>query len=247
MNAAAKYDLACYHVSRVYPSRLDPEMTKALAEISGTVASVLAASGEVEAKAKDALPQVYAFRLKALNWLMADSAFDLLDETDNLLAQVAQGPPRLYDLAQTVVFGLKWHRRVLANMWQASPDEATPMPPPPDYRELKAALGQVPGDLANKLAQWVDTGLMFELGAMAHDMLADGTVSANEGAIREMVLATADAAQEYAALAAQLGFVKLATPKLAPRARASAEEIAEQQALAEEGMADYAKHLGIHE
>jgi hypothetical protein len=243
MNAAAKYNLVCYQVSQVPPIDLRPDMAGALAEITGTVAAVLAASRSVEAKARKALPQVYAFRLKALDWLQGDMAFNFLAEAGDLAAQVPQGPPELDELAQTVAFGLRWHHRVLGGLSQPPLHGAVPQPPPADYEALMSALGQVPGDLANNLARWVDASLLFEFGALAHYMLASGTVPASRASIREIALATADAAQEYAALAATLGFVNLATTKAAPRIRATPEEVAIQQALAEEGMADYAKHL----
>ncbi|TAM97796.1 MAG: hypothetical protein EPN39_10485 [Chitinophagaceae bacterium] len=247
------YDILCYQLrNNLYP-QLDNPLKKELDRLSKDIKAIIVSGKKIQAQSLSMLGRIFNLRIKAIKWLASDDNFDYLQKLNEIIPQIEKinMNEKLEVLTENLLFALRCNQRVveslLNNVEASSAGFSTAIAQLPEinYDQFLASLAfAIPDDEATqKIVDWTNSSLHIEFAMVAADIINDNNLKVSDKTINELAFLVADAAQEYAALATELGIIK---------SRSSKQSIAnfsfdnsyvkEQQYLADLGLEDFAKN-----
>lgn len=248
------YDILCYQLrNNLYP-QLDNPLKKDTDQLSKDIRVIMLSGKELHAQSNSILGQIFNFRIKAIKWLVLDNNFNLLQKFNEIIPQIEKinSNKRLEVLAENLLFAIRCNQRVVESLLYQSDDtsayfsSAIRQLPEITYGQFIASLAfAIPDqETTQKFIDWIDSSLHIEFGMVATDIIYNDNLKISDKTINELAFLIANAAQEYSALAMELGIIK---------SRASGQTnsnflfdrsfIKEQQYLADLGIEDFAQNL----
>lgn len=244
-----KSELVCYPFrNNLYP-RLENPLKKDIDRLSKSIKKILISGQTIQQLPVDILSFIFNLRIKSLKWLSVQNNAEYRDIMAHVFEHFEQPSQNeeLTVLNENILFALRCNRRVVENLLKANAGmkgEAERELPEINYEHYLASLAfVVPGEEeARKLAEWTQSSLYIEFVMLAADLLNNGEVQVSNKTINELSFLVADAAQEYAALAAEFGILR--PPKV--RSYLSGDNldssfIKEQKQVAEMGLEEFKK------
>lgn len=218
MLATAKnYDVICLQMSNQIPHlefSIKKETTKLLAEIRAIITAGKKAKPSLDAM----LPNIFNYRFKAIKWLIEGDEFNfstIIDEVYPQLEELKENP-KLEILVENILFALRCNKRVVDSVISVSGSNEGELEmsiaefPEINYEQFitSIALG-IPNDaIAQKLVDLTNASLYIEFITVAAYMIHSEHLKVSDKFINELAFLIADAAQEYSAVATELGILK---------------------------------------
>ena len=255
MIATAKnYDVICFQLRNNLYSHLQGPLKKDLNRFSNDIKTLIISGRKIKTQSIDMLSQVFNLRIKALKWLSADTNFDYLERLKDIFSQIEElkSNKRLEILSDNILFALRCNQRVvesIINTSEFSSDTFTSnLSQLPDitYSQFIASLAfaNLDDETTQKIVDWTNASLHIEFVLVATDIISDEKLKISSRTINELAFLVADAAQEYSALAMELGILKSrSTTQSFSNLSFDNSFIKEQKQFADLGLDDFATNL----
>ena|ERR1035437_3151444 len=247
------FDVICLELRNHIPqleSPLKKDLNKLLTDIKGIITSDKKIKPSIDA----ILNQIFNLRIKAIKWLLEEDELNLLDMLDEVYPQLEElkKNPKLEVLVENILFALRCNRRVVdalvvtADFSKENLEINAPQLPTVTYEQFIAAIALgVPDDVAaQKIIDWTNSSLYIEFVTVAAAIIHEEQLKVSDKAIKELAFIIADAAQEYSALATELGILKPRSTKQSfSQISFDTDFVKEQKSMADLGLDDYSKNL----
>jgi hypothetical protein len=255
MIASAKnYDVICFQLRNNLYSQLENPMKKDLDNLSNDIQAVITAGKKIQALSVDMLSQVFNLRVKALKWLANDKNFDYLEILNDIIPQIEalKSIRKLEVLTENILFALRCNQRAAASLSDvrafSSDRFASNISNLPDitYQQFIAsiAFSNLDAETSQKIIDLTNASLHIEFVMIAADIIGDDKLKISDRAINNLAFLVADAAQEYAALDAELGILKSRSPRqVYSDVSFNQSFVNEQKRLADLGLDDFAANF----
>lgn len=255
MIATAKnYDVICFQLRNNLYSQLQSPLKKDLNRLSNDIKTLITSGEKIKAQSTNMLSQVFNLRIKALKWLSADTNFDYLEIFKEIFIKIEKlnSYNNLEVLTNNILFALRCNQRVVGsiiNSNEFSKDTFTSnfaQLPEITYSQFIASLAfaNLDDDTTQKILDWTNASLHIEFVLLATDIISDEKLKISDKTINELAFLIADAAQEYAALATELGILKSrSTRQSFSNLSFDNSFIKEQKQFADLGLDDFALNL----
>lgn len=255
MIATAKnYDVICFQLRNTLYSQLENPLKKDLNRLSSDIKTIITSGKKVQAQSVDMLSQVFNLRIKALKWLADDKNFDYLEMLKDIFPQIEElkSNKKLEVLTENILFALRCNQRVVESLVVASEFStdsfASNISQLPDitYQQFIASLAfaNLDDETAQKIVDWTNASLHIEFVLVAADIIGDDNLKISDKTINELAFLVADAAQEYIALATELGILKSRSSRQSFSTLSFDNSfIKEQKQLADLGLDNYAANI----
>lgn len=255
MIATAKnFDVICFQLRNNLYSRLENPLKKDLNRLSNDIKAIITSSKKVQAQSVEMLSQVFNLRIKALKWLADDKNFDYLEMLNNIFPQIEEmkSNKKLEILTENILFALRCNQRVAESLAStggySSNHFSSNISQLPDitYQQFIASLAfaNLDDETAQKIVDWTNASLHIEFVLVAADIIGDDKLKISDKTINELAFLVADAAQEYSALATELGILKTRSTRQSFSTLSFDNRfIKEQKQLADLGLDDFAANL----
>jgi|LakMenE01Jun11ns_1017448.scaffolds.fasta_scaffold9848979_1 hypothetical protein len=255
MIAAAKnYDVICFQLRNNLYSQLENPLKKDLDRLSSDIKAIITSGKKVQAQSVEMLSQVFNLRIKALKWLADDKNFDYLEMLKDIFPQIEElkSNKKLEVLTENLFFALRCNQRVVESLVGSSEFSSSSFAsnisqlPYITYQQFIASLAfaNLDGETAQKIVDWTNASLHIEFVLVAADIIGDDKLKISDKTINELAFLVADAAQEYSALAAELGILKTrSTRQSFSNLSFDNSFIKEQKQLADLGLDDFALNI----
>lgn len=222
MIATAKnYDAICFQLRNNLYSQLESPLKKDLNSLSDDIKAIITSGKKVKPQSVEMLSNVFSLRIKAIKWLASNKNFDYLEMLDDILPQIDElrQNKKLEVLTENILFALRCNKRVIESFVGssdfASDSFASNIVKLPDitYQQFMASLAfaNLDDETAQKIVDITSASLHIEFVLVAADIIGDDKLKVSDKTINELAFLIADAAQEYSALAIELGMVKTRT------------------------------------
>lgn len=254
MIATAKnFDVICFELKNHYP-QLDNPLKKDVDKLLIDVKDILTSGKKIKLSINNFLKDIFSFRIKAINWLLEDGDFELSEIIDEVYPQFEElrNNPKLEVLAENILFALRCNRKVIdavfatTNLSKENFKTNAPQLPTITYEQFISAIALgIADDLtAQKIVDWTNSSLYIEFVTFAVAIINDEQLKVSDKIINELAFLVADAAQDYSALATELGILKLlSTRQSFTQVSFDNDFIKEQKKLANLGLDDYSQNL----
>lgn len=249
------YDLICYQLRNSLYSQPDNPLRKDIDQLSKEIADILDSNKKVQSQlTAPLLGQLFNLRVKAIQWLTADTNFDYLQMLNDVFPKIEKigENEKLEVLAENILFALRCNQRVAESMFSLSNNQSDNFNidfsqlPEITYEQFLASLAYAIPDneAAQKIVDWTNASLRIEFVMLAADIMSDDKLKASDKTINELSFLVADAAQEYSALATEFGILKIHSNRQS-FARLSFDNsfIKEQKKLADAGLDEFATNF----
>jgi hypothetical protein len=255
MIATAKnYDVICFQLRNNLYSQLQNPLKKDLNRLSSDIKTLIISGEKIKAQSTNMLSQVFNLRIKALKWLSADTNFDYLEMFKDIFPQIEElrSNKKLEVLTDNILFALRCNQRVVESIMNSnefSPDTFTSnLAQLPDitYPQFIASLAfaNLDDETTQKIVDWTNSSLHIEFVLVATDIISDEKLKISDKTINELAFIIADAAQEYSALATELGLLKSRSTRQSFSSLSFDNSfIKEQKQFADLGLDDFALNL----
>jgi len=255
MIATAKnYDVICFQLRNNLYSQLESPLKKDLNRLSSDIKAILTSGKKVQAQSMGMLSQVFNLRIKALKWLAEDKNFDYLEMLKDIFPQIEEwkSDRKLEVLTENILFAMRCNQRVVESLvWtnEFSTDSlSSNISQLPDitYQQFIASLAfaNLDDETTQKIVDWTNASLHIEFVLVAADIIGDDKLKISDKTINELAFLVADAAQEYSALATELGILKTrSTRQSFSNLSFDNGFIKEQKQLADLGLDNFAANL----
>ncbi len=255
MIATAKnYDVICFQLRNNLYSQLESPLKKELNRLSSDIKAIITSGKKIQAQSVNMLSQVFNLRIKALKWLADDKNFDYLEMPNDIFPQIEElkSNIKLEVLTENLLFALRCNQRVVESIVgtsEFSPDSFTSnisQLPDITYQQFIASLAfaNLDDETSQKIVDWTNASLHIEFVLVAADIIGDDKLKISDKTINELAFLVADAAQEYSALATELGILKTrSTRQSFSNLSFDNSFIKEQKQLADLGLDDFAANL----
>ena len=153
---------------------------------------------------------------------------------------------------ENLLFALRCNQRVAESLVAKSNfpagDFASSISQLPEitYQQFIASLAfaNIEEETAQKIVDWTNASLHIEFVLVAADIIGDDKMKVSDKTVNELAFLVADAAQEYSALATELGILKTHSTRQAfSNLSFDNSFIKEQKQLADLGLDDFAANL----
>jgi len=255
MIATAKnYDVICFQLRNNLYSQLESPLKKDLNRLYSNIKAIITSGKKIQAQSVDMLSQVFNLRIKALKWLAADKNFDYLEMLNDIFPQIEEmkSNRKLEVLTENLLFALRCNQRVAESLVVTSDFSADNFAsnisqlPEITYQQFIASLAfaNLDDETVQKIVDWTNASLHIEFVLVAADIIGDDKLKISDKTINELAFLVADAAQEYSALATELGILKTISTRLSFSTLSFDNSfIKEQKQLADLGLDDFAANL----
>lgn len=254
ITTAKNYDVICFQLRNNLYAQLQNPLKKDLNCLSTDIKKLIISGEKIKAQPVDMLSQVFNLRIKALKWLSADTNVDYLEMFNDIFPQIEElrADKKLEVLTDNILFALRCNKRVVESIIKASefsPDTFTSkLSQLPDitYPQFIASLAfaNLDDETTQKIVDWTNASLHIEFVLVAADIIKNEKLKISDKTINELAFLIANAAQEYAALATELGILKsLSTRKSFSNVSFDSSFIKEQKQFANTGLNDFAANL----
>ena len=251
---AQKYDVICFQLRNNLYSQLGNPLKKDLNRLYSDIKAIITSGKKVQSQSIDMLSQVFNLRIKAIKWLANDKNFDYLEKLHDTFPKMEKfkSDSKLEVLGENLLFALRCNKRVVDALTIASgfsaDSYAANISELPDitYQQFIASLAfaNLDNETTQKIIDWTNASLHIEFVLVAADIIGDDTLKISDETINDLAFLVADAAQEYSALAAELGVLKArSTPHSFSTLSFDNSFIKEQKQLADLGLDDFATNL----
>ncbi len=251
MVAIAKENILMFQLRNNLYSQLEIPLQNAIELLSNDIKTLLLSDKKIERQSEEMLAQVFNLRIKALKWLSVNSDNNILEVIKDITPQIEEFSenPQLETLTENILFALRCNKRVAEgvigmqlknNQIENSTNVAGFGMLDIDYNVFKASLQYINDAFSEKIRAFVNASLHIEWVILATDIISESKMVLSDEKINELCFLVVDVAQEYTALAMQLGY-------LVPRSKKIEEEsvdfevdfIKEQKELADLGLEDW--------
>ena len=255
MIATAKnYGVICFQLRNNLYAQLQNPLKKDLKGLSTDIKRLIISGKKIKAQPVEMLSQVFNLRIKAIKWLSADINVDYLKMFNDIIPQIEElrADKKLEVLTDNILFALRCNKRVvesIINSCEFSPDTFTlnlSQLPDITYPQFIAsfAFANLDDETTQKIVDWTNASLHIEFVLGAADIIRNEKLKISDKTINELAFLIANAAQEYAALATDLGILKsLSSKKSFSNASFDSSFIKEQKQFANMGLNDFAANL----
>lgn len=255
MIATAKnYDVICFQLRNNLYSQLESPLKKDLNRLSNDIKSVITSGKKIQTPPMAILSQVFNLRIKALKWLATNAAFDYMEMLKDIFPQIEElkSNKKLEVLIDNILFALRCNQRVVESLVGTSDLSSETLTsnlsqlPDITYQQFIASLAfaNLDDDTTQKIVDWTTASLHIEFVLVATDIISDNNLKISDKTINELAFLVADAAQEYSALATELGILKSrSTTQSFSNLSFDKSFIKEQKQLADLGLDDFAENL----
>ena len=252
--AAKNYDVICFQLRNYLYSQLQSPLKRDLNNLSNDIKTLLNSGEKIKAQSIHMFSQVFNLRIKALKWLSSNSNFDYLEMFKDIFPQIEElrSNKKLEVLTDNILFALRCNQRVaesIMNSNEFSSDSLTSnLAQLPDitYSQFIASLAfaNLDDETTQKIVDWTNSSLHIEFVLVATDIISDEKLKISDKTINELAFLIADAAQEYSALATELGILKSrSTRQSFSNLSFDNSFIKEQKLLADLGLNDFATNF----
>jgi hypothetical protein len=255
MIAAAKNcDTICFQLRNNLYSQLENPLKKDLDRLSSEIKTLITSGTKIQFQSVAMLGQVFNLRIKALKWLANDVSFDYLEMLNEIMPQIEElkSNRKLEVLTENILFALRCNKRVMESLSGISDISAksfssnTSQLPDITYQQFIAsfAFSNLDNETAQKIIDLTNASLHIEFVLVAADIIGDEKLKITDKVVNELAFLVADAAQDYTALAMELGILKNRTTRESFSSLSFDKGfIKEQKQLAELGLDYFAKNL----
>jgi len=255
MIATAKnYDVICFQLRNNLYSQLQNPLRKDLNRLSNDIKTLIISREKIKAQSVKMLSQVFNLRIKALKWLSADTNFDCLEMFKDIFPQIEElrSNKKLEILTDNILFALRCNQRVVESIINSSEFSRDTLTsnishlPDITYPQFIASLAfaNLDDETTQKIMDWTNSSLHIEFVLVATDIISDEKLKISDKTINELAFLIADAAQEYSALATELGILKShSTRQSFSNLSFDNSFIKEQKQFADLGLDDFALNL----
>ncbi|MEM9687413.1 MAG: hypothetical protein AAF934_10910 [Bacteroidota bacterium] len=233
---------------------MEPSITKELDKLLEKVRTVLTKRTKVKPALDKLLPDLFDFRINAIKWFGKKSNLNFPEANTKTYSDLEEfkGSLKLGILIENTLFCLRYHKRVVEALIQSgefpgeelktTPTELTTV----TYKQFLSTLAlSVPNnEIAQKLVDWINNSLYIEFVILSTLLITEEKLRVADSVIDELAFIAADAAQEYAANAMEMGILKR-NSKNTPDSISRIDKtfIEEQRYLSEMGMSDFAENF----
>jgi hypothetical protein len=249
ITTAKNYDVICFQLRNNLNSQLKNPLKKDLDYISNHIKTLVTSGEKIQTQSVDILSQIFNLRIKALKWLAADLSFDYLAMFKDVFPQIEElkSNKKLEVLTDNILFALRCNQRVIESLFatnELSIEKTLNLSQFPEisYEQfLTFTTFTMPDDeAAQKFVNWMNASLHIEFVIVAADIINNEKLKISNKTINELAFLIADAAQEYVALATELGLLKSrSTRQLFSNLSFDDNFINEQKQLADLGLEDF--------
>jgi len=247
------YDVI-YQLRNSLYSQLDTPLKKDLNRLSKDIREIVTSGKRIHPQTIDILAQVFNLRIKAIKWLASDENFDYLNSLNDIFPQIEEfkSNKKLETLAENILFALRCNQRIVESFASSSDLAADNIMsnisklPDITYEQFVASLAfaNLDDEITQKIVDFTNASLHIEFVLVATDILVDDKLKVSDKTLNDMAFLIADAAQEYSALATELGILKSKSTKhLTSSISFDNSFIKEQKQLADLGLDDFASNI----
>jgi hypothetical protein len=245
-------DFPCYQLQYKVSPTLKQPLQKLFDQLSNDTQEVLLSAKPLEAVSTHLLAQVFELRIKALKWLASQENFDYMQQLAAIVPTIEKlkTTPTLNVLSENLLFALRCHQRVMESIMQTTnlQPEAFGLLfaelPDQSYFDFLATLAiEISDDKEmQETVDWLNASLSIEWVMIAASIIHTKSLLIAEEILNDLAFLAADSAQNYFALAVNLGLVKTRTTTLIKTNFSfDNDSITEQKHLANLGLDDFAK------
>ena len=254
MATAKNYDVICFQLRNNLYSQLQSPLKKDLNRLSNDIKTLIISGEKIKAQPINMLSQVFNLRIKALKWLSTDTNFDYLGIFKDIFSQIEElkSNKKLEVLTDNILFALRCNQRVVESIVGSNEFSAHTLSSnlaqlaDITYPQFIASLAfaNLDDDTTQKIVDWTNASLHIEFVLVATDIISDEKLKIADKTINELAFLIADAAQEYSALATELGILKSrSTRQSFSNLSFDNSFIKEQKQFADLGLDDFALNL----
>lgn len=250
---ARNLDILCLQLRNHYPLNDDP-LRKDLDKLLSDIKQGITSSENIKLVVDNSIARVFNLRIKGIKWLFEQQKFDLFSMYNDVYLQFEELKMdiRLEVLAENLLFAIRTNKRVIdaliisGDFSQSSFEQFAPNLPVLTYNQFVTAiaLGIADDIITQKIIDWTNSSLYIEYIAVAAFIIKDEKLNVSRKTINQLAFLVANAAQDYSAIATELGIIKTRP------VRASAfqftfdnEFILEQKKMADLGLDAYTDNL----
>ena len=186
--------------------------------------------------------------------MSADTNFDYLEMFKDIFPQIEElrSNKKLEFLTDNILFALRCNQRVVESIMNSNEFSADAFSsnlaqfPDITYSQFIASLAfaNLDDETTQKIIDWTNSSLHIEFVLVATDIISDEKLKISDKTINELAFLIADAAQEYSALATELGILKSrSTRQSFSNLSFDNSFIKEQKQFADLGLDDFALNL----
>lgn len=194
---------------------------------------------------------IFKLRIKALKWIIENDGLNLSEMIHEVYPQIERlkEEPKLEVLAENLLFALRINKKVVDALLRSGTLNKEDLELSPsiityDHFITSIALGVPDETIAQKIITWTSSSLYIEFILVASVIISDEKINPNEDVIDELAFLVADAAQEYSAVATELGVLKSrSSEKSFPQSPFDNDFINEQKQIADLGLNDFNETL----
>ncbi len=248
------YAFICYPLKNDLYPQLDNPLKEEIDKLSNEITTLLISGKKVRNQSTAILRQIFNLRIKAIKWLTSDIHFDYFKEQKNVFYEIEQiGKSVKFEcLKDNLLFALRCNQRVSEHLFSSNGHVSAnsllsfSQLPEISYEDFIASLAYViPDD--GTLQQWIDftnASLYIEFVMFASGIIKNDSLKVTDKVINDLSFLVADSAQEYSALAVELGILNFRSSKLSfMNLHVDESFVNEQKELADIGLNDFAKNF----
>lgn len=248
------YDLIFYQLRNNLYDQLDNSLRRELDQLSKEIKAIITSHEKVQEQPATVLRQIFNLRIKAIRSLGADSSSDYFLRMNEIVPQIEKIKlnKQLEVLSENLLFAVRCNQRVIESLLRTNEKKTNHLfsrlsqLPEITYEQFIASLAfAIPDDeIVQKMVNWTNASLHIEFAMIAADIINANKLTISAKTINELAFLVSDAAQEYIALATELGILK-SSSKIQSFSQSSFDNsfIKEQKQLADQGLEDFAANF----
>lgn len=248
------FDGNLFQLRNALATQADHLLNKEVNELSNRIRLLLISGKEIERQQPfEMLSSIFDLRMKALKWFAEEQPdyFEIFKDISSKIEDLGSNP-KLRVLVDNVLFALRCNQRVMESIQIANKlskkEFISSLAEQEDtnYPQLVASLSYANPvhDATRKMLNFINASLHIEFVLLATDLAREEESNITDQTIQELAFLIADAAQEYSALATELGIVKVRSDRQPlSNPEFDSDFILEQRLLADQGLDEYGKNL----
>ncbi len=253
LGTAKNYDVICLQM-RTYVSHSKSPLKQEMGKLTSEIKLALTSGKKVKPSLDAMLSSIFNFRVKALRWLIKEGGFNPQEIIDEVYPQLEElkGNPKLTILAENILFALRCNKRFLDSVISSTKNNEGNFElnisqlPDINYEQFITSIAMgVPDDITTqKIIDIMHSSLYIEFIILSAVIINEDKISVTDEVIDELAFLIADAAQEYSAIATELGIFKTHFPNnLSHSGSVDQSFKEEQQHLSELGLSDFIENF----
>lgn len=250
MTALAKnYDVICFQLRSNLYSQLEHPLKTELNDLTNNIKSIITSGKKLQSQPAEILSEIFNLRIKALKWLATSSNYDYPKMLTSIVEQIEKlrSNKRLEILADNILFALRCNQKVIISLAGEndliSNINSSNVSKIPDitYSQFitSIAFANINNDVAQKIADFTNTSLHIEFVLAVVGIISEENLHVTDETINDLAFLVSDSAQEYYALAIELGIIKLSSAKNFQVLASDNDFIKEQKELADLGLKEF--------